>query len=307
MFDVSLLIAVYEIFAGSLLHSVFCTRLYDTVLIIVLFCVCVACLDCVCEIELYIILDHIKMLVSSHSDDDKIYRGNLMNEKDLDGNNKDDLINGTKHHNSKMDLAFDLSDSVINDTTSANDMTRDGNDSKTKNENCNGSLKHTHAKSEKTMKKKKSGETRCKTCKNNNTKIDLAPVRRNIGKKLEEFKSKTVNDVHKLKNMDSINNNENNNSSNTGSFSRQTQHHGSSITQNINRNSTTILSSQESLHNFNASTLNLPGNGSVGNSNGGFSFVENNSNIYGYNLDSKCWCNYSQRNSTIEIRNSKPK
>ena len=82
-------------------------------------------------------------------------------------------------------------------------MTSAGNDNTTENESRNGSLKHKCEQSEKTKKEKKSCEIRGRrywSSKNNNTKIDLTPIRRNIGKEIEEFKSKTVNVVHKLQN-----------------------------------------------------------------------------------------------------------
>ena len=81
-------------------------------------------------------------------------------------------------------------------------MTSAGTDNTTENGSRNGSLTHKCEQSEKTKKKKKSCEIRGLrywSSKNNNTKIDLTSIR-NIGKKLEEFKSKTVNLVHKLQN-----------------------------------------------------------------------------------------------------------
>ena len=157
-----------------------------------------------------------------HSDDETD-GGILMNDNDLDENNNDDLINGTKYQNDKMDLNFDLPgesgfvDSVIDDTTFTNNRTSDGNDNIAENDSSNGSSQQRRG--------------RHWSSKNNNTKIILAPIPRNIGKKVQDFKSRTVNNVHKLEDVDSINNNDGNNNSNnnTGSMARHTQHHTSTL------------------------------------------------------------------------------
>ena len=93
----------------------------------------------------------------------KMDGGDLTNDNDLDGNNNDELINETKHQNSKMYLTSDFSgesryqlvDSGIDCTIFANGMTSDVNDNTTENKTCNGSLKHRRETSEKQRKTRK--------------------------------------------------------------------------------------------------------------------------------------------------------